>query len=240
MTPLLKGKVLLAEDNPDNQRLISLYIKRTGAQVMVVNNGQEAVEQAVGGAFDLIIMDMQMPVMGGAEAIQWLRNVGNQTSIAMLTADAMKEEKERCINLGASEFLTKPLDKQAFYAVLSRYLQPQASDGVVNVLVADEFDNHMRQLTSDFVASLAAYSADLQRSLAAGDWQMMQSIVHQLKGMGGSFGYPRITALCETVAVELKNDNLEQAIDVVTELLDYLDQLGDSRDSSDVECGLGT
>jgi signal transduction histidine kinase/FixJ family two-component response regulator len=240
VTPSLNGKVLLAEDNPDNQRLISLYIKRTGAHVVVVNNGQEAVEQAVGGDFDLIIMDMQMPVMGGAEAIQWLRNVGNQTSIAMLTANAMKEEKERCINLGASEFLTKPLDKQAFYTVLSRYLQPRVSEGDTSETVTDKFDDDLRRLTSDFIASLATYSADLQRSLEAGDWQKMQSIVHQLKGMGGSFGFPRITDLCETADEELKNDNLEQAINVVTELLDYCDQLGEDRDNSNLECSLGS
>ena len=240
VTPKLTGKVLLAEDNPDNQRLISLYITSTGASVVVVNNGQEAVEKAIGASFDLIMMDMQMPVMGGADAIQWLRQVGNQTPIAMLTANAMKEEKERCLKLGASEFLTKPIDKPAFYATLSRYLKAgQQSDGSAGI-PESVYDSHMEQLVSDFVASLSGYLAELQRSVESADWRKVQSIVHQLKGMGGGFGFPQLTELCEKVEQNIMKNNMDQAVNSVLQLLEYMDQIITDHEKANHELKLGT
>ncbi|MGD8567140.1 MAG: ATP-binding protein [Gammaproteobacteria bacterium] len=240
VTPALKGKILLAEDNPDNQRLISLYIESIGAAVDIVANGQQAVEQAVSGDYDLVILDMQMPVMGGAEAIQWLRNVGNQAPIAMLTANAMKEEKDRCLKLGANEFLTKPVDKQAFYAVLSRYLQERKPGEIADDATQDDVDEQVEQLVKDFVASLPRYSAQLQQSIETGDWRKCESIVHQLKGMGGGFGFPQITRLCEQAEGQIKAGNMDQAVNIVLELLDDLDRIAMGAEESGHVCQLGT
>jgi CheY-like chemotaxis protein/nitrogen-specific signal transduction histidine kinase len=92
--PALNGNVLIAEDNLDNQRLITMHINKTGAEVTVVGNGKLAVEKALSGSYDLIIMDMQMPVMGGIDAIKALRASGCETPIATLTANAMKGNKQ--------------------------------------------------------------------------------------------------------------------------------------------------
>ena len=89
--PELRGKILLAEDSIDNQKLISLFIEDTGVSVTIVNNGREAVEKGLAEEFDLILMDMQMPEMDGIEAVKQLRSAGCITPISMLTANAMKE-----------------------------------------------------------------------------------------------------------------------------------------------------
>ena len=120
--PQLSGNILLAEDSPDNQVLISMVIRKTGANVTVVENGKLAIEAAKENDYDLILMDMQMPIMGGLEAVKWFRESGNQTPIAMLTANAMKEEKDKCLSLGANDFLTKPIEKEQFYQALMKYL----------------------------------------------------------------------------------------------------------------------
>ena len=77
----LHGRVLLAEDSTDNQQLISMYVRKAGAEITIAENGKIAVNHAMSDDFDLILMDMQMPVMGGVEATQWLRQIGCRTPI---------------------------------------------------------------------------------------------------------------------------------------------------------------
>ena len=234
--PSLAGDVLLAEDNPDNQRLISMYIRNTGAEVEVVGNGQEAVEHAVARQYDLIIMDMQMPVMGGAEAVKWLRDIGNRTPIAMLTANAMKEEKDRCVGLGASEFLTKPIDKQAFYNVLERYLN---ASGEGNRVSSEEEIEHLKSLAIDFLASLPQHMNNLREALKQKDWENIKSTVHQLKGMGASFGFPKITELSQSIEINIKANEKKQALNELSQLLMYLEYLSSEQDEPDKDRRLG-
>jgi signal transduction histidine kinase/DNA-binding response OmpR family regulator len=235
--PSLHGKVLLAEDNPDNQRLISMYIRNTGASVEVVGNGKEAVEQAIANNFDLVMMDMQMPEMGGAEAVQWLRQVGNQTPIAMLTANAMKEEKDRCISLGANEFLTKPIDKQAFYLVLERYLERAGQQPVKSNA---DYDAEMAQLVDEFIASLPTRAASLQTAAEQQNWNQLRSHIHQLKGMGGGFGFRKISELSEQIETDLKVMAVDKVTSCVGELLAYIDRVVEEHVPSNGERKLGT
>ena len=220
--PSLQGKVLLAEDNPDNQRLISMYIRNSGASVVVVSNGKEAVEHAIADDFDLVMMDMQMPVMGGAEAVQWLRQIGNQTPIAMLTANAMKEEKDRCTRLGANEFLTKPVDKQGFYLVLEKYLEGSSQHRIKPVV---DYDTELAQLVDNFIESLPEHAENLQTAVEEQNWEQLQLLVHQLKGMGGSFGFSEITNWSERIESYLKANAIAAVVSELDGLLAYIDQV---------------
>lgn len=122
LIPRLSGNILLAEDNVDNQHLISFFIEKTGASVDVADNGKVAVEKALQGEYELILMDMQMPVMGGIEAIKKIREANCTTPVAMLTANAMKEDIQKSEEAGANSFLTKPINQNTFYATLLQYL----------------------------------------------------------------------------------------------------------------------
>ncbi|WP_455220433.1 response regulator [Kaarinaea lacus] len=237
VAPSLQGKVLLAEDNPDNQRLISMYIRNTGASVVVVGNGKEAVEQAIAHNFDLVMMDMQMPEMDGAEAVQWLRQVGNQTPIAMLTANAMKEEKDRCIKLGANEFLTKPIDKQAFYLVLERCLQKA---GKSKSKPSIDYDAELAKLVDEFIESLPSRAESLQSAAEQQNWERVEILVHQLKGMGGGFGIHRISELSEQIEKDLKTDELGHVVNNLAELLNYIDRVVEGHVASSSARKLGT
>ena len=119
----VKGHVLLVEDSPDNQDLISKYLIKAGATVELVDNGLLAVQKALTRSYDLILMDVQMPIMDGLTATQKLRNEGYTRPIVSITANAMKEDQEKCLAAGSDDYLTKPVDIRHLYKVLQAYLE---------------------------------------------------------------------------------------------------------------------
>jgi CheY-like chemotaxis protein len=118
----LNGHILLAEDNPANQKLISTYILKTGLTIDVVENGKLALEKAISTRYDMILMDIQMPVMDGLESIKRIRQGGLSVPIVCLTANAMKEDMKLSFDAGADEYLTKPIDFSRFNYMLSKYI----------------------------------------------------------------------------------------------------------------------
>jgi signal transduction histidine kinase/CheY-like chemotaxis protein/HPt (histidine-containing phosphotransfer) domain-containing protein len=195
----LSGHVLLAEDGPDNQTLISAYLKRAGAAVTVAENGRIAVGLALearvaGNPFDLVLMDMQMPVLDGYGATRELRAAGYSLPIVALTAHAMTHDKEKCIEAGCTDYLTKPIDRDELAATLKKYLRAtedaDTSPPVVSTFAADE---GMRELVQGFVRNLPERAKAVEAALTAGDDDGLRRAVHQLRGAGGGYGFPTLT-----------------------------------------------
>lgn len=127
----LNGRILLAEDGPDNQRLISIILKRAGAQVDIAENGEVAwrmLEEAnaIGTPYDMLLTDIQMPVMDGYTLAGKVRERGWQLPVVALTAHAMPEERQRCLEAGCKDFTTKPIDKRSLLTICQRWM-PTAS-----------------------------------------------------------------------------------------------------------------
>jgi CheY-like chemotaxis protein len=123
--------LLLAEDGPDNQRLVSFVLRKKGADVTVAENGQIAVDfalaaRAAGKPFDLILMDMQMPLLDGYEAARRLRKAGFTGPIIALTAHAMPGDRQRCLDAGCDDYISKPIVPAQLVAQLVAHLAPTA------------------------------------------------------------------------------------------------------------------
>jgi signal transduction histidine kinase/ActR/RegA family two-component response regulator len=120
-------RILLAEDNPTNQVLVSGILRKSGAEIVVVQDGKLALEAALaarddGVPFDVVLMDMQMPVMDGYEATRELRQSGYTGSIIALTAHAMASDREKCIRVGCDDFATKPINRRELIATIEKYV----------------------------------------------------------------------------------------------------------------------
>lgn len=125
--PAMRGRVLLAEDVAVNRRLISTILLRAGIRVDEAENGQVALEKTLaaregGRPYDIVFMDMQMPIMDGYEATRQLRTAGYLRPIVALTSHSMAGERQRCLDAGCDEYMTKPLDRLVLIQVLGRFL----------------------------------------------------------------------------------------------------------------------
>lgn len=212
------GRVLLAEDSPDNQQLISYYLRRVGAEVDLADNGEIACEMAMASDYDLVLMDMQMPVMGGLDAVRLLRAAGYGGVIVALTANAMKEDRDRYEEVGCDGFLSKPIELGRFYGVVAQYLRlADAGKGVATVMSAE-----LEALIDQFRAAMPGYAEQLRAARAGQNVVAAKMLVHNLKGMGGSFGFPVITEAAAVADVAFRQGDVESGFDKLGRLIDFL------------------
>ena len=126
-------RILMADDSADNRRLVDRFVRHVGGLVDLVENGRDAVTQAQAADYDLVLMDLQMPVMDGYEAVRQLRQAGFARPILALTASARNEDQGACIAVGFDGLLTKPFERTMLYAAILRLVQraaPRARDAV--------------------------------------------------------------------------------------------------------------
>ena len=123
-TSSLKGRVLVAEDVKTNQILIELLLKNYGLDVTVVSNGKEAVEEFSYGNYNIVLMDIQMPVMNGFKAMKLIKSMNPDMPVIALTAKAMASDVEECLACGFDDFVSKPISQEELFGYLKKYLEP--------------------------------------------------------------------------------------------------------------------
>jgi signal transduction histidine kinase/FixJ family two-component response regulator len=218
----LNGKVLLAEDNKDNQRLVSILLKRMGIENEIANNGEEAIAMAERGAYDVILMDVQMPVLDGLSSTRALREMGYTAPIVALTANAMNQEKQDCYDAGCNDVCTKPIDYPVFTRVLAKYLKqaanPVEQEGapIVSELLKDEPD--LLDLVQEFVRKLPDMIRKIEAAYNKKDVEELRQEVHTLKGTGGNFGYPELFELAKKIEFEIVANNFQAAGEMIESL----------------------
>ena len=147
-------RILLAEDGIDNQRLIAFLLQRAGASIVIADNGKRALEllqssTEQGPQIDLILMDMQMPELDGYSATRCLRQQGDVRPIIALTANAMIEDRQICLDAGCSDYISKPIDRAILLDVLSRWYKASCSSNSLRVPTATPAYHSLNSLASD-------------------------------------------------------------------------------------------
>jgi signal transduction histidine kinase/DNA-binding response OmpR family regulator len=207
-------RVLLAEDGRDNQVLISTFLTKAGATVKVVGDGRLAVDEALRAAattpYDVILMDMQMPVLDGYGAASELRLMGYTGPIVAITAHAMAGDRERCERAGCDDYLTKPVDRAKLVATVARLTSAALSGKIVTSTLADD-DPDLQEIVRQFVRDLPDRSSALLRAAQTSDAETLKRLAHQLKGAGGSYGFPGITDAAAAVEQALA-EGLDDAV----------------------------
>ncbi|CAM3769309.1 hybrid sensor histidine kinase/response regulator [Rheinheimera salexigens] len=191
-----KLHILVAEDNQDNQLLLSLMLDKAHATYVIVENGHLAVERALAESFDIIFMDMQMPVMGGEEATRLIRYAGIDTAIIAVTANIMTDDIEHYKQSGCQAVLAKPIILAELTAILSRYGE-RSDRAMLSLDLQLEQDPQMKALKQHFTAQLPILFAEFEQLFAAQTWDKLSFAAHSLKGSAGSMGYPELTAFSD-------------------------------------------
>jgi len=224
---VLKGRILLVEDGIDNQHLLTMHLETAGAQVAVAANGRLGIERLGAEPFDLVLMDMQMPVLDGYGATSELRRLGYTLPIIALTAHAMSGDRAKCIDAGCTDYLTKPIDKELLLRTVNSYLKQMNSGATPPVSAAalptapaapaaaaravpvvprdrDAVAAAMRKAVAGFVSRLPARVDDLLTLCRSGDLEELRRLAHQLKGAGTGFGFPPITETAARLEATIK------------------------------------
>lgn len=228
-TYLTQGTILLVEDMPDNQELISFYLRDMGATVTCVNNGKEAVEISSKNIFDLILMDMQMPVMGGLEAVHIIRERGDKYPIVMLTANVAREYKDQSLTAGCNDFLLKPLNEQALRKIVTKYLGKNETnnitaslkdeckikdfdgnpDIIISSLIEKDPDKYNNFITK-FINHLPTYVENISGSIKIKNDKELKEIIHKLKGLSGNMGFIDLSKISTNIEIAIKQANRKE------------------------------
>jgi two-component system, sensor histidine kinase and response regulator len=225
--------VLLVEDNDINQMVARAVLEDAGLIVEVAENGQLALEQVQQSPFDLVFMDMQMPVMDGVTATREIRALAGfaRLPIVAMTANAMEQDRQLCLAAGMNDSLTKPIDPKSLWDSLLRWIPAVTADaplaGVAGLPTALAESEHWldgvpgldvaqglryargnealyRALLGRFVAAHALAPAQIHEALANGDIAAAEMIAHTVKSVAGNIGAGAIQALASELEKALR------------------------------------
>jgi signal transduction histidine kinase/CheY-like chemotaxis protein len=211
------ANILVAEDNPDNQLLIKLLLQTWGLDPDIASNGAQAVEMALVNDYQLIIMDMQMPVMGGLEATKMLRHAAYDGPIIALTANVMNHDIDTYIQAGCDKALAKPIDKDALESVLVSYLHLEKDNQNKwdSLLKSEKF----QQITNNYLANLPTYLVEIKALQHSDDWEALRSVTHSIKGSSGCFNFDDIYHSAGALEDSLKGNNKAPRKELINALM---------------------
>ncbi|MET0084411.1 MAG: response regulator [Sedimenticola sp.] len=225
--------ILVVEDNDINQEVAKDMLELGGARVSVANDGQEGVDQVMHHDYDAVLMDVQMPVMGGLEATRVIRSRAGYDDLPVIamTANAMEGDRDKCLDAGMNDYISKPIDRDEMYSVLSRWVVPtEAGEEIPITQIADTADEAItdlpgidleagvnrlggnwrlyRRLLAKFSQSQGNAVNEIRDAQSRGDMELARRLTHTLKGVAGNLGATELFRQTQALEDHLKNDGL--------------------------------
>lgn len=232
-------RVLVVDDGVENRALVTLVLEEVGLEVEAAENGRIGANMALERGYDLILMDMQMPVMDGYAATKHLRNQGLATPIYALTAHAMKGFEKKCLESGCTGFLTKPIDIDFLLATVGEVLGGERiKNDTTDSMVPQEIRHSMapaeapRLVSSlptelpEFAAIVRCFQFTLHEKLAAmvaslgeGNFSELAKLAHWLKGSGGTVGFDAFTDPAKRLEIHAKEQSTGEILTDLEQIL---------------------
>jgi CheY-like chemotaxis protein len=214
-------RILLAEDSLDNVLLIQSYLKASGCSVDLACNGEVALQMCISGTYDVVLMDVQMPVMDGYSATRRIRqwegeNRARPVPILALTAHALPEEVQKSLDAGCTAHLTKPIRKATLLHAIEEHTM-----GRVRVRV----DSRLAELVPGFLENRRRDVEAIAAALAHADYENVRILGHNMKGSGAGYGLNRITEIGASLEQAAGRREPEEIRARAAELARYLDGL---------------
>jgi PAS domain S-box-containing protein len=248
MFPRAQGmKILLAEDNAVNRKLATALLQKRGHQVVATENGQEALDALERENFDLVLMDVQMPVLDGLDAIRAIRakeqSSGSHLPIIALTAHAMKGDRERCLVAGADEYVSKPIRTSDLLAAIDRATNTKAGAAteapvpppdpaalpVLDFAAALDRVEGDRELLEELMGMFAAECshdiAEIRKSLEARNMGLLERLAHTLKGASASLAAGRVADAAFALEKQARTGEVGDAEQLLETLLGEINSL---------------
>ncbi|MGA1826366.1 MAG: ATP-binding protein [bacterium] len=230
-------KILLAEDYKNNQLLIKSYLKKTLYDLDIAENGEIAVRKFKANNYDLVLMDIEMPIMDGITATriirEWEQKEGlTATPIIVLTAYATQEDEQKSLHAGADKHLTKPIKKEKLLETIYNYSSFRKGafmneDQTIkqNNKIIIHADPDLEDLIPEYLADIRNDADVLLASLAKGDFETIRKLAHRMKGSGGGFGFDALSELGLNLQNAADNKNAEEVQKQLDELISYLQRV---------------
>jgi two-component system, sensor histidine kinase and response regulator len=254
-------KILFVEDNELNQEVVSKMLQREGVEVHIAKNGQEAVTLYLSNPryFDLILMDVQMPIMGGYEATRLIREHDSDIPIIALTAAAMVEDKEKALQVGMNDHMSKPIEMVKLYALIAKWCNrsldilenpkttaieegyPILDKGyLLSIVNGDEAA--LARLLRTFILQLENEFSSLSKIIKNGSDEG-KGLIHALKGVSGNVGAKELAEKCRIIDTHYKNNQVipKEDIEALEDAIEKLKTLivsivrDERRDAKEVE-----
>jgi CheY-like chemotaxis protein len=242
--------ILVAEDNVVNQRLVSRVVGKWGHTAVIANNGREALAALEHAAlenhpFDLVLMDVQMPEMGGLETTRAIREreklTGRHTAIVAMTAHALKGDRERCLDAGMDDYIPKPIQAEDLARAIGENVAELAGQAVSNdravnaaaLLARFRGDaDLLKELVDLFLQESPGILSEIERAIAARDAAALHMAAHTLKGSVGNFMAHEAAEAALRLEKIARSGDLEDAGPAYTALVELCRQLSASLQES--------
>ena len=225
---------MVVDDGEENRDLLQLLLGEAGLDIETAVNGQEALDKGTAGSFDVILMDIQMPVMDGLTSVGLMREKEITVPVIALTAEAMKGVEQECLAAGYSGYMTKPIDIDKLLEFFAKELggsfeeagtepiltdvggeEPEAAPIYSTLPVTSE---NIRELIARFIPRLAEKLGEMEAAIAQRDFEELAALAHWMKGSAGTVGFHPLTEPAKALEKFAKEESITDIVTTMIEL----------------------